>query len=283
VYVAIVTGFCGSLTTFSTFVVQVFLAYGDQAHLARNKLHNVMEALSLTSITFGMSLIALRAGRNLKKSFPLSLGSHPLGHRKCDGNLQIQDDWISEDASRTADEDARPPCTLTIDLTIFLLGLAFWIAAAIVCRIYAPFRHVTHALLFAPPGAILRWYLSRWNPFLRSERFPRWPVGTLTANLLATAIYCCALVLRYRGRCGAQNEGQQPYTSACSVLYGLQEGFASCLSTMSTFIVELDQIRPRRYAVGYAAISYVLGVCVCNLVIGASWWTIVLEGNPLLH
>lgn len=40
-YIGLATGYCGSVTTFSSWMLQVFQAFGDQEHFHRGGLHNV--------------------------------------------------------------------------------------------------------------------------------------------------------------------------------------------------------------------------------------------------
>lgn len=159
------------------------------------------------------------------------------------------------------------------------MGIVFCAGAAILCGTYAPFRKVTYGLVMAPSGTILRWYLSRLNSIAWSKRGLRWPLGTLTANLLATAIYCAVFVGQNYGRPHLQSNSLNLSSEACNVLFGVQNGFCGCLSTISTFAVELSNIKPRRCAVGYAVGSYVLGMIICVLVIGAPWWIAGMDGS----
>ncbi|CDW99441.1 hypothetical protein [Sporisorium scitamineum] len=243
-YIMITTGLCGSITTFSKWMLDVFRAFGDQRHFDRHGLHNVMDALSQTAVTIGMALISVSAGVALSKV------------------LNVE--YVIRQ-------------TLVLDTSMFILGLVFWIASAILCALYAPFRHVTFSLVLAPPGTILRWYLSRLNTWPASKRLSL-PLGTLTANLLATAIICAAFTA---SRAGSVPQSFAGGLTGCEALQGLQDGFCGCLSTMSTFAVELRTIKPSRKAVRYAVVSWAAGVLICVVLIGAPWWSIGMDGRCL--
>jgi CrcB protein len=271
-YIALGTGFCGSVTTFSTWILHIFQAFGDQKHYNRHGLHNVMDALTQTGATLGMSLISVSAGMALADFLPVQ----PLLHQ-LEKNTTHKF-WKRKTGKRPRVDDIVP-YTLAPDLWSIFVGILFWAASAILCGTYAPFREVTFAIVLAPFGAILRWYLSRLNSAKRSKLFPYWPLGTLAANLLATLVIAGVFVAQNVGRVSGVGGGGAYSVNGCHALYGVQEGFCGCLSTISTFAVELQNIKPRRRAIGYAVGSWVVGVLICVLVIGAPWWSIGMDGS----
>lgn len=91
------------------------------------------------------------------------------------------------------------------------------------------YRHqVTAALLFGPPGAIARYLLSlKLNPIR-----PSFPIGTFTVNIMGTVLLCAFHVL--------QSAPATPISpDACALLQGLSDGLCGCLTTVSTFAVEI--------------------------------------------
>lgn len=260
-YVMITTGFCGSVTTFSAWVLDVFRAFGDQMHYNRHGLHNVMDALTQTAVTLGMSLVAVAAGMALAKVLSIEQA--------------IQ--WTSDKTASQSKPRQRSQSTLVVDSSMILLGAAFWAGSAILCGLYAPFRAVTFGIVMAPPGAVLRWYLSRLNSRPISNRWGV-PFGTLAANLLATAVICAAFT---SSRVGSTRASFSGGVTGCQALLGLQDGFCGCLSTISTFAVELRTIKPIRKAVRYAVISWIAGLVLCVLLMGAPWWAIGMDGRCL--
>ena len=62
-------------------------------------------------------------------------------------------------------------------------------------------------------------------------------------------------------------------TIACAVLYGVDQGFCGCLSTISTFAVELDTLM-RLHAYLYATISIGLGIICMIVLVGISAWAV---------
>lgn len=259
-FIMLGTGFCGSVTTFSSWILQVFQAYGNQLHHNRTGLHNVMDALTQTAATLGMSIVSLQAGRSLA------------------GVISVE----KITRRRRGGESKNSGHTPFLDTFCFIvLGLGFWLGAALLAafQTHPQFRPTTFAIVFSPPGAILRWYLSRWNSIPLSKKWPHWPLGTFTANIFATIVVAAVFVAQHFGRTGTHLAAKT--VLQCHVLFGLQEGFCGCLSTLSTFAVELRNLKPRRRAFGYAVGSYVIGMAFCVVIIGAPWWSRGMDGSCL--
>jgi fluoride ion exporter CrcB/FEX len=168
-------------------------------------------------------------------------------------------------------------------LTLLLLGFSI---AAIVAFSVSPtngsvngasfqaFR-VSCALVTAPPGALLRWKLgARLNGKCTRGPFAKWPLGTLVANLLASA-----LLGVIAGACAIDAFG--PVTAsygawyAEAMLQGLGTGFCGCLSTVSTWINEVsvllaptpDAKAKGGYSCRCTAVSYALGTVGLGLAV----------------
>lgn len=104
-------------------------------------------------------------------------------------------------------------------------------------------------------GAIIRWQLARFN-----ARFPVFPIGTFAANILACIILGIDILIF-----GRQSTSLSSYGSA--VITGIESGFCGCLSTLSTFVVELDTLSVK-HAYIYAFISAAVGLVVLVLIVG---------------
>ncbi|KXZ50191.1 hypothetical protein GPECTOR_17g828 [Gonium pectorale] len=153
------------------------------------------------------------------------------------------------------------------------------------------------AILLGPPGCVLRWYLARFNslpsrwsccgalPSVASGtagggagagRGWSWlQLGTFVANLSACVLNYVADALLFRlggswGPGGPALSGTQR-----EVLQGLMVGTAGCLSTVSTWVVELEVLaRTSPFgAYKYATSSVGLAVALGLLVYGIPAWT----------
>ncbi|KAL4399434.1 fluoride transmembrane transporter [Malassezia pachydermatis] len=235
------TGFAGCCTSFSSWVLQVFEAFANTEHFDRHGLHNVMDALTQTAATLGIGIASFWAGRAVGDSFPA-------------------DRWLR----------LHVPKRYSLLLSL-LAGVLTWVGAALLCGLYAPFRHVTWSLVFCPLGAWLRWQLARLHtPPSVDKKIPMhhvlsWPIGTFLANILGTMVLCGALIGQQYGHITAL---------PCGVLQGLQDGFAGSLSTVSTFISEAVALRPLRTSFAYLFVSWSCGVILSLLLVGVPTWTL---------
>lgn len=58
----------------------------------------------------------------------------------------------------------------------------------------------------------------------------------------------------------------------CQVLEGIMDGFCGCLTTVSTWVLELFDLR-RRHAYTYGILSVAVGLCMLVIEIGSLEWT----------
>lgn len=142
-----------------------------------------------------------------------------------------------------------------------LIAILCWVAVLVLTILLPFYRHVTFALLFAPFGTILRFWLAKINRY-----DVQLPWGTLSANLIGTAILAACTAIQRR-----------PGVTflSCGVLQGFDDGFCGCLTTVSTFAVELRGLR-RLPAYIYTAVSILTCISLVVLIYGSVWWSIGL-------
>lgn len=142
-----------------------------------------------------------------------------------------------------------------ISIALYVLTIPFFV------RLNHSWRPLaTAALVFSFPGTLTRYILStQLNPRLRA-----FPLGTLIANEFATALLAACHII--------QRAPSPPSPVACSILQGFIDGFCGCLSTVSTFVVELRTLQGRKAWI-YFALSFVLGQMILLVMLGPSWWT----------
>lgn len=151
--------------------------------------------------------------------------------------------------------DHSPRIRWHSDMLAIPLLLACYVAAIIV-TVYRPaWRGIAmFALVFAPLGTCVRYYLSRLNP-----RLSYFPLGTFAANMLGTALLA--------GFYALQRTGDRSLLQ-CQILQGLDDGFCGCLTTVSTFVAEVRKLQ-RKHAYTYALSSWILGQILVLVVLGS--------------
>ncbi|KAK0468472.1 CrcB-like protein-domain-containing protein [Desarmillaria tabescens] len=225
-YTAVTTGFCGSLTTFSSWQVDIFESWLNSSDYHRGGLRDFIDGVGKTAFTLSISLASLSFGSSIAKLIAPRLPK-------------------------------IPPPTFPIRYSISALCILIYAATfPLYFRLDPDFRHqAISALLFAFPGALTRYVLStQLNPLLSS-----FPVGTFAANSLATAFLAVFHVL--------QRKTPSIPWSACSTLQGLSDGYCGCLSTVSTFAVEVKTLK-RWSNVRYVLASWVTAQLLLLVIIG---------------
>ena len=225
-YVGLVTGFCGSLTTFSTWMMTCFTAMANvDPSYNRTVRDNVAALLAQVLLTLAISLFGLRTGAHVAVATSLIPG---LPH--ITANLRLPWGYAG-----------------------IVVAIGMWIGAVLATVFMPSYRGtVLLALVFGPPGSLLRFFLSRMNPWVR-----HFPLGTFLANQLGTILLAAFFLEQYKTQS----------VLACQILQGLEDGFCGCLTTVSTFIVELSTLSRARGWL-YGIISVITGVLFFTLTAG---------------
>jgi protein CrcB len=130
------------------------------------------------------------------------------------------------------------------------------------------------ALVFAPLGCLVRFYAS----LHLNKRMESLPLGTFAVNISGTLVLGMCFDLQHVGAGGKVG---------CQVLQGIMDGFCGCLTTVSTWVVELKGLR-RRHAYRYGALSVGVAGAGLILIMGGLRWTkgfqeIVCEGKKVTN
>lgn len=250
-YIGLATGLSGSLTSFSSFQRDIFLALSNDlatpslptlSPTPRHAGYSVMSVLAVILVTISACYAALKVGAHV------ALACQPI--------------------------TPVLPFRFTrrfLDPCIVFLGWGCWIGA-ILMTIFPPASHsawraqVLFALVFAPLGCLARYYTSLFlNPIL-----PSFPLGTFTVNMFGTAVLGMAYGLQ---RVRFQGSG----VVGCQVLQGIEDGFCGCMTTVSTWILELDGLRMGRAWV-YGVVSVGAGMGLLVAIMGGVRWSVGWEG-----
>ena len=240
-YIGLATGFCGSFTSFSSFMRDVFLALSNDmvtpgvADLpaSRNGGYSFMALLAVIITTVCLSVSALYIGAHL------AIASEPF--------------------------TPSIPYTVTrriLDNMAVALGLGCWLGA-IFLSIFPPHDfwrgRATFALAFAPLGCLARFYLA----LHLNGKLASFPLGTFAANILGTAVLGMAWDIAHAPIGGVVG---------CQVLQGIDDGFCGCLTTISTWVAELTSLRRwHGYVYGFASVAVALAFMV--VIMGGLRWT----------
>ncbi|KFA71679.1 hypothetical protein S40288_09269 [Stachybotrys chartarum IBT 40288] len=241
-YIGLATGFCGSFTSFSSFVRDAFLALSndmtvpgvDGPIVGRNGGYSFMAMLAVVITTVALSLAALIVGGHLAAAMePITSSLSYRVVRKI------------------------------LDPLVVILAWGCWLGAAML-SIFPPhdaWRGITtFSLVFAPLGCLARFYLA----LHLNGRVASFPVGTFAANVAGTAVLGIAWDIAHAPVGG---------TVACQVLQGVEDGFCGCLTTVSTWVAELSGLR-RRHAYVYGTASVVVSLVLLIAIMGGLAWSL---------
>ena len=261
-YIGLATGLCGSFTSFSSFMRDAFYALANALpapinhpssapishtiNVHRNPGYSFLATLGVLISTVGLSLGALQVGAHLALGLDRFTPSIPfLSTRKI------------------------------FDPLVVLLAAGCWLAA-IFMAIFPPDRpggpvgnatwnqetwrsQSLFALVFAPPGCLLRFYVS----VHLNDKIKSFPLGTFSVNVVGSALEAMFIDLQRApigGRIG------------CQVLQGMTDGFCGCLTTVSTWVIELRGLRTR-HAYFYGVMSVAMGFSLYVIITGSLMWT----------
>ncbi|KAF4956194.1 hypothetical protein FGADI_4006 [Fusarium gaditjirri] len=240
-YIGLTTGFCGSFTTFSSFIKDVFLALSNELKTpgwsespkSRSGGYSFMAMLAVIITTVSLSLSGLFLGAHLAIGLERVTPSIPFS------------------LSRRV-----------LDPLGVLLGWGCWLGAVLL-TIFPPHNawrgQALFALIFGPLGCLLRFYLSLYL----NGKMKTFPLGTFTANVFGTVILSMSWDLAHVPVGGV---------IGCQVLEGMEDGFCGCLTTISTWVVELSTLR-RRSAWIYGTASVVTALVLTVAVMGGLRWS----------
>jgi fluoride ion exporter CrcB/FEX len=271
-YIGLATGFCGSFTSFSSFMRDVFLSLSNNLPTPVN--HTYPQGFTVPAATEaihrngGYSFMAVVAVILL--TVCLSVGGLRFG-----AHFAI---FLDPYLPTIRFHFLRR----FIDPSFVVLGWATWLGA-IIMTIWPPDRpsgpqsrgswdmetwrgQALFACAFAPVGCLLRFYVSlSLNGFSAS-----FPLGTFAVNIFGTAVEGMAFDLQHV-RIGSTlvGGGRVP----CQVLQGVMDGFCGSLTTVSTWAAELNGLK-RHNTYVYGISSIVGGLSLMVAIMGSVRWTV---------
>lgn len=201
-YIALATGLCGSLTTFSTWnseaaivLLQLNKTSLDIMHDA-NYITGAVSWVTVLILGIGMPVASFFFGRKVAKlsNKPLSFSKTP---KCCNKKLGC--------------------------LFAALLFVTCTVCIIVACMLTNDY-YILFSLLFSPFGTYLRWCLSNYFDNCFNKKFP---IGTVMANYLGSLILALSMIARLH----VSNE--------VVIINGIITGFCGSLTTVSTFISQI--------------------------------------------
>lgn len=266
--IGLTTGFCGSLTSFSSFERDVFLALANRlsassyhafdsantsasfgSATSRNGGYSFMALLAVIISTMGLCIAAVHVGRHF------AILTNFASRTRIHGKYHVHG---------------------TINKLVLFIGPACWLGAVFL-SIFPPSRtwrgEVLFALVFAPLGCLLRYHISR----LLNSRHAWFPSGTFAVNMVGCAVLAMCYDLQHVSSASSPKSGIASSVGggvvACQVLQGVMDGFCGCLTTVSTFVIELTNRKEKGHAWIYGGTSVFTGLAIMVLVMGSVLWT----------
>ncbi|KAJ9419463.1 CrcB-like protein-domain-containing protein [Fusarium oxysporum] len=248
-FIGLSTGFCGSLTTFSSFVRDVFLALSNS--LPAPQYHSDESSKDLASRGVGMNIMAMLAVILTTLCMCLSalkIGAHIailLNRRHLELPFRLR---------------------VVLDRCALLLGFGTWLGAVLMAETWR--GQGLYAVAFAPLGSLLRFYIS----LKLNSLCPAFPLGTFTVNIVGTALLGMAWDLQ-RAHLGPGGSVIRGSEVGCQLLQGVMDGFCGCLTTVSTWVAELSGLH-RRHAYTYGTTTVVVSFAILVVIMGTMKWTV---------
>lgn len=255
-YIGLATGFCGSFTSFSTFITDAFLALSNALPTPDpSSPYHTINPASIQSRNGGYSFMAVVA----------VLIAHPaisLGALKTGAHLAVGLEPITPSLPARFIRRVLDPLGI-------ILALGCWVGAILltIWPVAPDWRYrATMSLVFAPPGTLLRFYLARQL----NARVPAFPLGTFAVNIIGTCVGGMCYDLQHTSRViGHVSSGN---ANSCAILEGVVQGFCGCATTVSTWVVELNSLRRRHaWLYGFVSVAVALGFQVA--IMGSVAWT----------
>jgi len=145
----------------------------------------------------------------------------------CKGMAPVKQDKHKDDHVLFTPEYST--CILLVVCCVLLSSVFFVMQS--VSPLAITYRTMMYATLFAPPGALIRWYISGFNGTLKGK-WAWLPVGTMAVNVLGSVISIALIASEYM-----TNKNGIWRTA---FLRAFKVGFISSFTTVSVLVCEVD-------------------------------------------
>lgn len=250
VYISLSTGFCGSLTTFSSWNAEasIVLLHLNETSLSPSQIIDqptgrIVGFLTVLILGVGVPLSAALLGRNIGIQLLLLYSSATKRFNIHAISCLANRKWL----------------ILIVVIICYVLVTTAIVASCTMTNNYS----LMFSLLFGGFGTYLRWRLSYFDTRLRSG----FPFGTFLANSIGSMILAGTIVSK--AYVAMETTAGQLVSAA---LVGMATGFCGSLTTVSTFVSQLCSL-PFRIAALYSIVSLLSAQIIFALVLGIYSWT----------
>ncbi|KAL6076318.1 CrcB-like protein-domain-containing protein [Balamuthia mandrillaris] len=236
-YTGLSSGFCGSLTTFSTWMTEAAEPWEDV---------DVVRYFFLLILELCSNICAFCFGWHAQDGVRAILLKTKLLKQSPQPQQPVTKNILTE--REELDECRKMFVVAVVEVLLLLLVFA---AVGILTGYFVSWRWLTLAAFFAPPGALLRFYLSLLNakrPFSHTV-----PLFTMLVNVSGSIAAALLIILTGKEGWTDRTSDARAYVTEAVIL-----GFLGSLTTVSTFTAELLQSHRTvfiRYVYGFATIS----------------------------
>lgn len=165
-----------------------------------------------------------------------------------------------------------------IDVIMGIFFVAGWIALIAVAVVYRDRYSIIFnciSLVFAPFGALLRFFLAKLNKKdYKSVVMRMLPMGTLAANLIGSLVLAITHVMTTWIAFSCPGK---------AVMGAIGTGFCACLTTVSTMMSEIKALRDKSeigYSHLYTLVTIVLILGSTTFINGVSWAVYIDQSIP---
>lgn len=219
IYIALTTGLCGSITTFSSWQLEANKNFFLQWDFSRTNLYS-----------------SYNAGRLLEWMVSLWVGVVlPLSALRTGKYIATLSNYNNEKINLLVSSCNSNPSSPMGTIFEFLLLATFLVSLFLVIFLpvyfYSTSLFFTYTAVFGFIGSYTRYVISNLLNPIR----PEFPIGTFSVNVMGTWILA-AVTMSSKFAVNYYN------TDIQSVLYGITMGYCGCLTTVSTFVNEIDNL-----------------------------------------
>lgn len=251
-HIGLATGFCGSFTTYSAFMRDSFEALAGMAGTTTSTPSPGQDFLSVAAVlitTLSLAIAGLKTGAHVAiflKRF----------ERRLPRNIMP-----------------------SLDRAAVVFAIVLWASAIVMATILSTrlrgesvwWGQMFLSLAFAPLGTLVRFKASMWL----NSRIVGFPLGTFCVNMFGTLVLAVVWDLQRLPNHGiAANIGGD--LVSCQILQAIEDGFCGCVTTVSTWVLELSTLR-RRHSYQYGFASIVTSLMIVVVVMGPLKWTVGLS------